>query len=795
MATRRLRFWQAALMLFAFSPVPSVADYDYGDSADFTLDLLSLDPGLVGDWSDSASFALDLTYMNRGHGDSSEFVFSDAPPPAPTPVTIETPIVVAPGEPFAVQVNMRNNGGPGDHGGISISFPDLTDIDESMPPYDSTTAGVEVHAETTFATVGFYDAGDTIDIGGTNGLAQHLLVEGDEDGWEYDEAQVLTLTVTSWEVGPLTIRMRMWIGALGAGYGPPTYRWPSQADSGWELDQQQYWAAEFCVDVNAAAVPYSVSFVGGADLHEGGVYGTGMKMGLVDLSDAEGSGRPWSLHRALKDRIVGGLEDEIAADFHSTTAAGVLIGNDPEGDHDGAMRWYQGMAPQATLVCEPATGFTSIDEKFQDLIDAGCEVVTIVMGDDPDVLAIVEVERGINDAVDTEQVTCVAATGDLISTPSLDGKIASPAQAYNVIAVGVTENLNGAGWWRTADENIPGPTSSIWGGSGRSKPDIVAPGGKFERITHLGIHDVDLQEGAGSSYSAPHVAGGALLLIEACRQTEAAGQNLTFVDQFGNVDPRAIKSALLTGADKTVEALVDPDDPQGATRSWETANAQQPLDFSLGAGGLDVLEALRVLLGESTSDAWGHVIGRDTVKDTIAWQPASTNGVTWDLGEITEPTQLTATLAWNAHYDGFLAGIELNNLDLYLTSNGVEVARSDSPIDNVEHIHELLDQPGTYSLEIRYIDQETDEVDPEPFAVSYRLVPTSFVDEPSDFDDDGDVDLADFSYFQECFGQSISGQPECRGADLDLDDNVGLGDFTLFQECMAGPDQPPTCGG
>ncbi|MHC4610273.1 MAG: hypothetical protein ACYS7M_08000 [Planctomycetota bacterium] len=36
------------------------------------------------------------------------------------------------------------------HGGISISFPELTDTDESMPPYESPTADVAVRGATTF---------------------------------------------------------------------------------------------------------------------------------------------------------------------------------------------------------------------------------------------------------------------------------------------------------------------------------------------------------------------------------------------------------------------------------------------------------------------------------------------------------------------------------------------------------------------------------------------------------------------------------------------------------------------
>ncbi|MBN1514243.1 MAG: hypothetical protein JXB13_19660 [Phycisphaerae bacterium] len=64
----------------------------------------------------------------------------------------------------------------------------------------------------------------------------------------------------------------------------------------------------------------------------------------------------------------------------------------------------------------------------------------------------------------------------------------------------------------------------------------------------------------------------------------------------------------------------------------------------------------------------------------------------------------------------------------------------------------------------------------------------------SDFDADGDVDLADFALFQSCFrgaGLPCPGCPACPAdADLDGDDDVDNADFTVFEGCLNGPDQP-----
>jgi hypothetical protein len=79
----------------------------------------------------------------------------------------------------------------------------------------------------------------------------------------------------------------------------------------------------------------------------------------------------------------------------------------------------------------------------------------------------------------------------------------------------------------------------------------------------------------------------------------------------------------------------------------------------------------------------------------------------------------------------------------------------------------------------------------------------------SDFDRDGDVDLADFEVFSACMaGPSVSYDPPPSGcplnpdadgflaADLDQDRDVDLADFRVFQLCYSGEGNPadPSCG-
>jgi len=67
---------------------------------------------------------------------------------------------------------------------------------------------------------------------------------------------------------------------------------------------------------------------------------------------------------------------------------------------------------------------------------------------------------------------------------------------------------------------------------------------------------------------------------------------------------------------------------------------------------------------------------------------------------------------------------------------------------------------------------------------------------PADWDQDGDVDLSDFGYFQACFN-GPNRPPDrtagCGRLDFDGDADVDLGDFGEFQGCFNGPNRPPAC--
>ncbi len=67
-----------------------------------------------------------------------------------------------------------------------------------------------------------------------------------------------------------------------------------------------------------------------------------------------------------------------------------------------------------------------------------------------------------------------------------------------------------------------------------------------------------------------------------------------------------------------------------------------------------------------------------------------------------------------------------------------------------------------------------------------------------DFDQDGDVDQADFGVVQRCFSSPGTPQtdPACAGVLLDGDVDVDVSDLAIFHECMRGPgvEPDPACG-
>jgi len=80
-------------------------------------------------------------------------------------------------------------------------------------------------------------------------------------------------------------------------------------------------------------------------------------------------------------------------------------------------------------------------------------------------------------------------------------------------------------------------------------------------------------------------------------------------------------------------------------------------------------------------------------------------------------------------------------------------------------------------------------------SLEYEVIVPAQID--ADFDDDGDVDQADFGHLQACFTgpETVQDDPACQNALLDADSDVDEHDITLFINCTSGPSVPadPAC--
>ena len=169
------------------------------------------------------------------------------PPTAEIEVGGPTGRSVDVGERFLLSFTLGELSGSGDHGGITISFPSLTDPDESSAQhvYSSSQAHVDVSLYSgDRSNVHFREVGDTIySASGRTMPAEHLLVEFDEPSWTESSSITIVLRVTPKQNGRFDVRYRQWVCSDG-------YDNCSRADrSATVLDQQGWRAQAMTVDV------------------------------------------------------------------------------------------------------------------------------------------------------------------------------------------------------------------------------------------------------------------------------------------------------------------------------------------------------------------------------------------------------------------------------------------------------------------------------------------------------------------------------------------------------------------
>ena len=294
--------------------------------------------------------------------------------------------------------------------------------------------------------------------------------------------------------------------------------------------------------------------------------------------------------------------------FHATHVAGIAAGDyaTPTAADGGSP--ISGIAPKAYLGNYKAltvpTGDYGLDGNSPEIAKAidqavadGMNVINLSIGE-PEVEPRRDiVVRALDNAAAAGVVPVVAAGNDFDAAGS--GSVGSPANAPRAITVAASTLGGGDGTQpdHIADFSSGGPTPV----SLLFKPDVTAPG--VDVLSSVPAHDFEILD--GTSMAAPHVAGGAALLLE---------RHPTWTVQ-------EVKSALASTGD-----TVHP-----------TGHPGEVSVLREGGGRIDLARADRPLIFTSpTSLGWGLVPRGFSDTKQLATADAGGGGAPWSVSIYTQ---------------------------------------------------------------------------------------------------------------------------------------------------------------
>jgi hypothetical protein len=348
---------------------------------------------------------------------------------------------------------------------------------------------------------------------------------------------------------------------------------------------------------------------------------------------------------------------------------------------------------------------------------------------------------------------------DLIPIPS-QGHLPIFASSYNAIVVGSRIGTHSRG------------ATTFAYGSGRYKPDLVAPG----------------YNNAGT---------GVFTSIATARTSSAAGVIRGILLGTPGDNSETAKAILMAGATKTeflpgvvgsvdgpANALGFVEPSTGLVNNWHRTPTQ-PLDDIFGAGELNIMNSYLMTVGGHNA---GSTAAPATAVDNYGWdyQDRKLDSAVGDIyynfvvPQGSTAPELSVILAWNATITdapgGAFTPVEsLHNLDLALYDSttsflGALVDQSESTVDNVEHIRQTNLGPGTYTLKVSGAAGWD-------YGLAWRMA-TQFDQANADFDGDLAVTGADFLIWQRNLGTLVGAQ-HIQG-DANGDGAVDSADLTLL---------------
>ncbi len=428
--------------------------------------------------------------------------------------------------------------------------------------------------------------------------------------------------------------------------------------------------------------------------------GSGVKIAVVCRSNTYQDGLPQNdyfpniSHNCFANRQFniydnGKLQGGVSG--HSTAICSILFGEDPNAFNPQLGHFnYLGIVPQAAGDVYEFWYF--LTDKVLTHQPPEADILTASFGSQFEDWWT----RGIDSMAENRGLIVIASIGN--GTNAYDPPL-YPGAGANAIAVGIVNSVD-TNEVNTSLSNFSlaypehsscGPTSD-----GRCKPDIVTAGNCL--VADENEPNGYKPAGNWSSFSTPIVTGVTALLVQAAKQDP--NLSMAVSKNGGN---SVMKAIILNSAIKLPywhKGLPGKDDDHTA-----------PLDYLQGAGVLNAVGAYEQLTamqhapGEIAAAGWdNNVLDGDNT-------PANTYKI--DIGE-PSCRIITATIAWNRHYDNeypFDAMPEKDaNLRLELWAvDPCEAGRnylldySDSNVDNVEHIYTQADANFTnYELVVTY---------------------------------------------------------------------------------------------
>ena len=449
--------------------------------------------------------------------------------------------------------------------------------------------------------------------------------------------------------------------------------------------------------------------------------GSGVKFAVVCRSNTYIDGAPQNDYRpdtghncfkAGRFSFNDQNEPSPAVSSHSTAVCSILFGNDPNAFNSRLGRFrYEGVTPDAQVDVYEFWQFLINNVFFNQPPDV--DILTASIGNQFEDWWT----RGI-DAM-AEQYGLIVVTGIGNGYNAYDPPL-YPGAGANAISVGVVDSVDSNDLkTRLGHFSLAYPEHSSFGptADGRCKPDIVAPG----NCVAANLNEPNGYEPTGnwSSFSTPIAAGTIGLLVQKAKHDPNLAPVVS--PDGGNC---VIKAILLNSATKLPywhKGRLEKDDDHLV-----------PLDYIQGAGLLNAVGAYRQLTA-----------GRHEPNDVPA--------IGWDLNHIpknkvwgnsyhialTAPADrfITATLAWNKHYDNVYPfepkpqkdadlRLELWAIDSNDSNGDYLLDYSDSKNDNLEHIYIRADANYTdYEIVVSYsnIGEPNEIFDSQTYGLAWNV--------------------------------------------------------------------------